>query len=97
MCGIKFYGDEFIADKECHFSLVRKERPAPGTVSCCTRDGFAQHLGRFRGMLAVPRNCHMCISSQVLCPSHVQFIPVCFDCHMCNSMDIANNTDTDPC
>lgn len=26
MCEIKFYGDEFIADRECHFSLVRKER-----------------------------------------------------------------------
>ncbi len=26
MCEIKFYGDEFIADRDCHFSLVRKER-----------------------------------------------------------------------
>ena len=26
MCEIKFYGDEFVADKECHFSLIRKER-----------------------------------------------------------------------
>lgn len=26
MCEIKFYGDEFIANKECHFALVRRER-----------------------------------------------------------------------
>ncbi|MBQ9031137.1 MAG: AAA family ATPase [Parasporobacterium sp.] len=26
MCEVKFYSDEFIADKNCHFSLVRKER-----------------------------------------------------------------------
>ena len=26
MCEIKFYGDEFTADKECHFALVRRER-----------------------------------------------------------------------
>ena len=26
MCEVKFYSDEFIADKDCHFALVRKER-----------------------------------------------------------------------
>jgi hypothetical protein len=26
MCEIKFYSDEFTADKECHFALVRRER-----------------------------------------------------------------------
>ena len=26
MCEAKFYGDEFVADKECHFALVRRER-----------------------------------------------------------------------
>ena len=26
MCEIKFYSDEFIANKECHFALVRRER-----------------------------------------------------------------------
>ena len=26
MCEIKFYSDEFVADKECHFALVRRER-----------------------------------------------------------------------
>ncbi|MBR0341434.1 MAG: ATP-binding protein, partial [Oscillospiraceae bacterium] len=26
MCEIKFYNDEFVADKECHFSLVRREK-----------------------------------------------------------------------
>ena len=64
-------------------------KPSPVLRPLCfvfrTWDSFAQHLGRFRGMLAVPRNCHMCNSSQMLCPSHVQFIPVCFARHMCNS------------
>ena len=26
MCEAKFYSDEFIANKECHFALVRRER-----------------------------------------------------------------------
>ena len=26
MCEIKFYSDEFVADKECHFALARRER-----------------------------------------------------------------------
>ena len=26
MCEAEFYGDEFVADKECHFALVRRER-----------------------------------------------------------------------
>ena len=26
MCEVKFYSDEFVADKDCHFSLVRRER-----------------------------------------------------------------------
>ena len=26
MCEIKFYSDEFVADKDCHFGLVRRER-----------------------------------------------------------------------
>ena len=26
LCEIKFYSDEFVANRECHFSLVRKER-----------------------------------------------------------------------
>ena len=26
MCEVKFYSDEFVADKDCHFALVRRER-----------------------------------------------------------------------
>ena len=26
MCEIKFYNDEFTADKDCHFALMRRER-----------------------------------------------------------------------
>lgn len=32
MCEIKFYSDEFVANKECHFALVRRERALRGML-----------------------------------------------------------------